>query len=58
LDENLIVRDTGTVYKKKKGNTNLVNRKRGSRLPGIELGLWPSPTRHSQPVIKKFLQAM
>ena len=41
----------------KRGDISLVNRRGGSRSPGIGPGLWPPLARHSRPIIKRLLQA-
>jgi len=44
LDKDLIVKDTGQLIGR--GDTSLVSRRGGSRLPGIGPSLRPPPTRH------------
>jgi len=41
----------------KRGDTSLVSRRGGSRLPGTGPGLWPPPARHGRPVMRRLLQA-
>src|SRR5271156_90108 len=41
----------------KRGDTSLVSRRGGSRLPGTGPALQPPPARHGRPVIRRLLQA-
>jgi len=54
-DKVSIVRDTGQLIER--GDTSLVSRRGGSRLPGTGPALQPPPIRHGRPVIRRLLQA-
>ena len=54
LDEDLTVKDTGQLIER--GDTSLVSRKGGNRLPGTEPALQPPSARHGRPVIERPLQ--
>jgi len=55
LDEVSMVRDTGQLIER--GDTSLVSRRGGSRLPGTGPTLRPPPARHGRPVMRRLLQA-
>jgi len=54
-DEVSTVRDTGQLIGR--GDTSLVSRRGGSRLPGTGPALRPPPARHGRPVMRRLLQA-